>query len=110
MRTGDAELVASGPDLGGNDRRGSACVAADPGVGWGHAPGPGAAAKGRPMLRRLLDMLFARTKAPKSVAPSGDYAGDRETDRLGHMSAEDRAWETESRRRSDERTGNGASS
>jgi hypothetical protein len=58
------------------------------------------------MLRRLLNTLFGRTSSPKTPPPTAataaDYASDRETDRVGHLSPEDRAWETASRRRSDD--------
>ena len=51
------------------------------------------------MLRRLLDAVLRRA-APRADAPrSEDYAGDRETERVGRMSDEDRAWEAASRQR-----------
>jgi hypothetical protein len=47
------------------------------------------------MLRRLLDVLRHRPAPPDAGAPrSGDHAADRETARVGRLSAEDRAWET----------------
>jgi len=51
------------------------------------------------MLRRLLDTLFARTKPPAPPPPSADYAADREAQRLGQLSAEDRAWADASQQR-----------
>ena len=52
------------------------------------------------MLRRLLDALFARTKPPAPPPPpSADYAADREAQRLGQLSAEDRAWADASQQR-----------
>ena len=51
------------------------------------------------MFRRLLDTLFGRTKPPTPAPPSADYAEDRETQRTGQMSQEDRAWEAASQQR-----------
>jgi hypothetical protein len=60
--------------------------------------------KGRTMFRRLLDTVLRRTPPPASPAPSpsGDYARDRERDRRGQLSPEDRDWETASRQRNEE--------
>ena len=51
------------------------------------------------MLRRLLDTLFARTKPPTTQPPVADYAGERESRRLGQLSSEDRAWADASQQR-----------
>jgi hypothetical protein len=56
------------------------------------------------MLRRLLDALRGRSvPASAPPAPSADHAGDRETSRVGRLSAEERAWEAASQQRSRER-------
>jgi hypothetical protein len=53
------------------------------------------------MLQRLLAKL--RRPVPSAPAPAApDYVADRETDRVGHLSAEDRAWEAASQQRSRE--------
>ena len=51
--------------------------------------------------RRLVRRRPADTAAGAPDAPR-DYKDERETDRRGAMSAEDRAWETASRERSRE--------
>jgi hypothetical protein len=51
------------------------------------------------MLRRLLDTVLRRAKPSPASAPSTDYAGNRETERVGHLGPEDRAWETATRQR-----------
>ena len=40
-----------------------------------------------------------RAQMPPEAAPSRDYAQERETTRTGQMSAEDRAWEADTRQR-----------
>jgi hypothetical protein len=50
-------------------------------------------------MLRLLDILLNRPKPPTPPARSMDYAGDREADRVGQLSAEDRVWEEASRQR-----------
>ena len=52
------------------------------------------------MLRRLLDTLFSRTKPSLTETPVADHAADRESRRLGQLSAEDRAWADASQQRS----------
>jgi hypothetical protein len=51
------------------------------------------------MLRRLQDALFARPKPPPTEPPAADYAAERETRRVGQLSAEDRAWADASQQR-----------
>jgi hypothetical protein len=51
--------------------------------------------------RRLIRRPSADTGADPAAGPR-NYQGEREADRLGGMSAEDRAWETASRERSQE--------
>jgi hypothetical protein len=57
------------------------------------------------MFRRVLDSLLRRT--PSSDAAStltADHAGDREMNRVGRLSTEERAWEAASQQRSRART------
>ena len=54
----------------------------------------------RERLTTLIAKLTGRTKQPTTPTPGKDYAGDRETDRLGHLSEEDRAWEADRSQRS----------
>ena len=45
------------------------------------------------MFRDLLLKLFGRAKQATTPTPGKDYAGDRETERVGNLSQEDQAWE-----------------
>ena len=47
------------------------------------------------MLRELLSKLLGRTKQPATSTTPTDYAGNRETERVGNLSDEDRAWEAD---------------
>ena len=51
------------------------------------------------MLRRLLDILFVRPEPSLAAVPVTDYAAERETRRVGQLSAEDRAWADASQQR-----------
>jgi hypothetical protein len=48
-------------------------------------------------INRLTHPTHAQT--PPDAAPSRDYAQERETARTGQMSAEDKAWEADTRQR-----------
>ena len=56
------------------------------------------------MLRRLLDTVLRRAKPTTTSPLAKDYVGDRESERIGNLSAEDRAWEEAASQRSRETT------
>lgn len=61
------------------------------------------AAVGLLVLRSRLTGAGGRTGEPRDLAqPPRDFGQERETDRVGHLSEEDRSWEAASLKRNQE--------
>lgn len=57
------------------------------------------------MFRELVAKLLGRTTQSSTPTSPVDYAGNRETERVGNLSEADRAWEADRSQRSQDTVG-----